>query len=48
MKKKKKIKFSVAIDEESFEILNNLKINKSKFINWLLLNYFGGKGVSNE
>lgn len=35
----KKIKITVAIDKCNFEKLNEHKINKSKFINWLMLNY---------
>ena len=40
----KKVKLSVAIDSFNFEKLNECKINKSKFVNWLLLNYFNEEG----
>jgi hypothetical protein len=36
----KKVKISITIDEKNDEKLNGFKINKSKLINWLLLNYF--------
>ena len=45
MKEEKKIKISVVIDNFNFEKLNECKINKSKFINWLLLNYYGKETV---
>lgn len=56
----KKIKLSVVIDSCVFERLNKLKTNKSKFIGWLLKEYFAvpeegcavdgevGEGVGDE
>lgn len=41
----KKVKLSIAIDNENNQKLNEHKINKSKLVNWLLLNYFDEKGV---
>jgi len=43
----KKIKISIAIDNYYFEKMKGCKINKSKFINWLLLNYYE-EGFCNE
>jgi len=36
----KKIKFSITILPEVNEQLEDLKINKSKLINWLLIEHF--------
>lgn len=36
----RKIKFSITINPEINNRLEELKINKSKLINWLLLEYF--------
>ena len=36
---KKKINISISLDKEIEEKLNELNLNKSKFINWLLVNY---------
>lgn len=41
----KKIKISIALDDGIFENMNTYKLNRSKFINWLLTNYFNEKGV---
>ncbi len=38
--KNKKVKISVAIDYENEKKINENFINKSKFVNWLLLQYF--------
>lgn len=35
-----KQKISITVSQENFEKLNELEVNKSKFINWLLLNYY--------
>lgn len=40
----KKIKFSITILPEVNEQLEDLKINKSKLINWLLIEHFNGYG----
>ena len=37
-KDEKKIKISITIDNDVFEKLEQFNINKSKLINWLLLN----------
>ena len=37
--KKKKINISVSLDEDVNKKLNELKLNKSKFVTWLLVNY---------
>jgi len=42
----KKVKLSVAIDSFNFKKMNDYKINKSKFINWLIVEHFG-KEVNN-
>lgn len=44
----KKVKISITILPEVNEQLEDLKINKSKLINWLLIehfNYHGNKGM---
>lgn len=38
---KKKVKLSIVVDFENDVRLNEYKINKSKFINWLLLQHYG-------
>lgn len=43
-KKNNKTKISIAIEDENFIKMNELNLNKSKFVNWLLLNYFNKKG----
>ena len=43
----KKIKISITINIEINKELEELKINKSKLINWLLLEYFN-KLIQNE
>lgn len=40
----KKVKLSIAIDDENRQKLNEHRINKSKLVNWLLFNYFNEKG----
>jgi hypothetical protein len=37
----KKGKISVTISTENYELLNDIKTNKSKLINWLLEQHFG-------
>lgn len=37
---KKKTKLSISINENNFKKLETYNINKSKFINWLLINYY--------
>lgn len=43
----KKIKISVTILPEINEYLNDLLINKSKLINWLLIEHFNNYGNKN-
>ena len=39
--KQKKVKVSFSITKENYEKLEELKINKSQLINWLLEQHFG-------
>lgn len=39
--KQKKVKVSFSITKENYEKLEELKINKSQLINWLLEKHFG-------
>lgn len=38
--KEKKIKTSITIDANVFKQLNDENINKSKLINWLIMNHY--------
>ena len=42
---KKKIKISVSLDKEIENKLYELNLNKSKFINWLLVNYINKTSI---
>lgn len=39
----KKIKLSISVDDDNMKKLNEHNLNKSKFINWIILNYFNDK-----
>jgi len=39
----KKINLSISLDKENIDTLIKLKINKSKFVNYLLVEYFNSK-----
>lgn len=43
-----KTKISVTISQENLNKLNELDINKSQFINWLLEQYYGMEDINNE
>ncbi len=43
-----KIKLSITIDDNQFKKLSEYNLNKSKLINWILVNYFNESGGKNE
>lgn len=44
---KKKAKIAITLSKENFNKLKEIEINRSKLINWLLLQHFGMEGQKN-